>query len=176
MSSTSPEGTALGLSRTVLSILLRLNPLAGLFIAVLLLTSLVAPEFLMRALGMEREIGRAAYASGMRFVMVAGIVAVVVTQLVFTRLYAIVQTVREGDPFIVDNAQRLQQIAWCVLAGELIHLVIVMVAAWMSSTATPIDIRWKMSITPWLVVALLFVLARVFETGARMREDLEGTI
>jgi hypothetical protein len=32
------------------------------------------------------------------------------------------------------------------------------------------------SIAPWLAVLLLFVLAGVFSHGARMREDLEGTV
>jgi hypothetical protein len=63
-----------------------------------------------------------------------------------------------------------------VLAGELLHVVIVLVAARLATAATPIDIRFNFSITRWLVVLLLFVLARVFDTGARMREDLEGTV
>lgn len=173
---TPSDAGALGLSRTVLSILLRLNPVAGAFILALLVASLVAPEFLMRALGMGAEIGNTSFMLGMRLVMLLGIVAVVVTQFVLVRLLAIVETVRAGDPFILENAERLQQIAWSVLAGEVLHVVIVMVAAGMATPATPIDIRWKMSITRWLVVLLLFVLARVFETGARMREDLEGTV
>ena len=173
---TPSDAGALDVSRTVLSILLKLNPLAGVLILALLVTSLVAAESLMRALGMGAEIGNASFELSMRLVMVLGIVAVIVTQMVLVRLLAIVDTVRVGNPFIVQNAVRLQQIAWAVLAGEVIHLVIVIVAANMSTAATPIDIRWKMSITRWLVVLLLFVLARVFETGARMREDLEGTI
>lgn len=167
---------ALGASRTVLSILIRLNPVAGVLILALLIASLVAPEFLMRALGMSAEAGDAAFRLGMRLVMVLGVVAVLVTQMVLVRLLAIVETVGAGDPFTLENAVRLQQIAWAVLAGEVVHLVIVITAASMSTAATPIDIRWKMSITRWLVVLLLFVLARVFETGARMREDLEGTV
>ena len=167
---------SLGASRTVLRILLKLNPLVGLFILALLIASLVAPELLMRALGMGAEIGNMAFMIGMRLVMLFGIVAVVLTHIVLTRLLAIVDTVSDGDPFILQNAARLQQIAWAVLAGEILHLVIVAIASGIATTETPIDIRWKMSITRWLVVLLLFVLARVFETGARMREDLEGTV
>ena len=32
------------------------------------------------------------------------------------------------------------------------------------------------SITGWIGVLLLFVLAQVFEQGARMRADLDGTV
>jgi hypothetical protein len=45
------------------------------------------------------------------------------------------------------------------------------------STATaPFDIDWSFSPTRWVAVLLLFVLARVFEQGAQMREELEGTV
>ena len=39
-----------------------------------------------------------------------------------------------------------------------------------------LDINWSFSFTPWLAVLLLFVLAQVFDRGARMRADLEGTV
>jgi hypothetical protein len=168
--------TTLGLSRTVLSVLLKLNPVAGFLIFALLVASLLRPDFLMQALGMGAEVGNPSFVLGLRAVMVLGIVAVIVTQFVLAKLHAIVETVRAGDPFIVENATRLEQIAWAVLAGEVLHGVIVVVASAMTTETTPIDIRWKMSITRWLVVLLLFVLARVFETGARMRADLEGTV
>ena len=80
------------------------------------------------------------------------------------------------------NAARLQQIAWAVLGGEVLHVLIAMIMAYMATSATPSDgsylafVLRRMSITGWLVVLLLFVLARAFETGARMREDLEGTV
>jgi hypothetical protein len=35
---------------------------------------------------------------------------------------------------------------------------------------------WSFSVTPWLAVLLLFVLAQVFGDGARMRDDLTGTV
>jgi len=50
------------------------------------------------------------------------------------------------------------------------------VAAGISTTATPLRINGDLSLTRWLAVLMLFVLARVFEQGARMREDLEGTV
>ena len=39
-----------------------------------------------------------------------------------------------------------------------------------------LDLDWNFSFTRWLSVLLLFVLARVFAQGARMREDLAGTV
>ena len=63
-----------------------------------------------------------------------------------------------------------------MLGLELLHLVIGAIAAQSASSVQPLDINWSFSITPWIAVLLLFVLARVFDHGARMRADLEGTV
>jgi hypothetical protein len=39
-----------------------------------------------------------------------------------------------------------------------------------------LELDWSFSFAPWLAVLLLFVLARVFEHGAWMRAELEGTV
>jgi Protein of unknown function (DUF2975) len=174
--STPASTGALGVSRRVLRILISLNVLMGVLILALLVATLVAREFVMRALGMSGGAGSSALIVGMHLIMVFGIVATVITHTVLTRLLAIVDTVRAGDPFVVENAVRLQKIAWAVLGLEILHLLIVAVAANVSTPKAPIDIAWDVSVTRWLAVLLLFVLARVFETGARMREDLEGTV
>ena len=44
------------------------------------------------------------------------------------------------------------------------------------TAADPLDIGWSFSATGWLAVLLLFVLARVFNEGAEMRYELEGTV
>jgi hypothetical protein len=80
-----------------------------------------------------------------------------ITHIVLTRLLAIVETVRLGDPFVAENAGRLQTIG-------------------VSTMAHPLDIDWNFSLTRWLAVLLVFVLARVFEHGTRMRDELEGTV
>jgi hypothetical protein len=170
----SPD--ALGLSRKVLRALIRLNALMGVLILALLVASLVAPAFVMRALGVGGTGDDARLALGMRLIMAVGIAAVPVTHTVLDRLLAIVDTVSDGDPFVAENAARLQRIAWAVLTLELLHLVVVGVAAGISTPATPLDLGATFSVTRWLAVLLLFVLARVFEHGSRMRDDLAGTV
>ena len=91
-------------------------------------------------------------------------------------LLAIVETVRIGDPFVAGNAARLRGIAWAVLGLELLHLGVGAVAAAVSTGAASLDVGWSFSVTRWLAVLLLFVLAVVFEQGTRMRADLEGTV
>jgi hypothetical protein len=172
MSSALPD--PLSLSRKLLKVVIALNLAMGAFIVVLLIASLVAHEFIMTALG--AHLGGPGFLMAVRAIMVLGIVAVPVTHVVLTRLLDIVETVGEGDPLIAENAARLQTIAWAVLALELLHLAVGAVAAAASSGPHPLDIDWNFSLSRWLTILLLFVLARVFEHGARMRDELLGTI
>jgi hypothetical protein len=168
------------LSRKVLRILLVLNPVAGFFILALLIGSIVAEPFMIKALISEHGTAHAAEShsliAGMRWIMAFGVVAVVLVQVVLRRLLAIVETVSAGDPFVLLNAERLKTIAWSVLGLEVLHFIIGMIARAISTEIHPLDIDWKFNFTRWLVVLLLFVLARVFEQGARMRDDLTGIV
>ena len=166
----------LGLSRKVLRLLIKLNLLVGVLILGLLVTSVVVGEPVMRALGAGSPEANAKLYLGMRLVAVIGLAAVPVVHFILTRILAIVDTVSVGDPFVTANAERLQKIAWAVLALELMHFAVGGIAAAVSTAAAPFDIDWKFSPTRWVAVLLLFVLARVFEQGARMREELEGTV
>ncbi len=171
-----PQSNALALSRRVLRVLITLNLLLGFLILVLLIASLVAEEWVMGALGAPSTASNGPLIIGMRMVMVIGVLATPVTNVALSRLLAIVSTVSLGDPFVAENASRLQQIAWAVLGLEMLHLCVGIVQAGVSSGAASLDLDWNFSLTPWLAVLLLFVLARVFDHGTRMREDLEGTV
>jgi hypothetical protein len=148
----------------------------GVGILALLIASLVAKDPVMSALGVRPTAGRDTLILGMRLIAVVGICAVPIAHVVLSRLEAIVDTVTLGDPFVAENAARLQTIAWSVLGLEILHLIVGAIAATTSSKENPLDIDWNFSVTRWLAVLLCFVLARVFEQGTRMREDLEGTV
>jgi hypothetical protein len=165
----------LRLTRIVLRVMVVLNIVTGVLIFALLVASLLAESQVLVMLGARAAAGPA-LVHGIRLIMVIGIAGVPVAHILLTRLLAIVDTVRAGDPFVMQNAERLQTIAWALLGLELLHLAAGAVAAAASSEADPLDIDWSFSLTGWLAVLLLFVLARVFGHGARMREDLEGTI
>ncbi|MFN2601491.1 MAG: DUF2975 domain-containing protein [Gemmatimonadaceae bacterium] len=164
---------SLRLSRTVLRTLIKLNLLAGALILLLLLWTLIAPDFVMRALG---AYGSASTLLGMRMIMVIGISSVPITHVVLSRLLQMVDTVSEGNAFIAQNARRLQIIAWAVLSLEVMHFIVVLIGKSVSTPSHPVHIDWNFSLTRWLAILLLFVLSRVFEEGTRMREDLEGTV
>jgi hypothetical protein len=146
----------------------------GILILILLIASLLAETWVMTALGVPPD--DEGMIRGGRLIMLLGIVAVPLTHLVLSRLLAIVETVRSGDPFVAGNAARLRGIAWAVFGLELLHLAVGAVAAAVSTGATSLDVGWSFSVTRWLAVLLLFVLAVVFEQGTRMRADLEGTV
>ena len=167
------NSNALSVSHKVLRFLIKLNWLFGAAVLGLLIWTFVAADFVARALGTD-DSPRAVV--GMRLIMIVGVAATPITHAILSRLLAIVETVRDGDPFVSENASRLQTIAWSVLALELTRLVVVAIANSVSTTARPVHIDWNLSITPWLAVLLLFVLARVFDQGARMRDDLAGTV
>jgi hypothetical protein len=171
-----PNPDALVLTRRLLRVLIGLNQLMGVGILALLAATLVAEGPVMGALGIPAPDRNARLVLGMRVIMVLGIAAVPIAHVVLTRLLAIVGTVGDGDPFVMENAGRLQRIAWAVLGLELLHLAVGAVAAGAFTGETTIGIDWNLSVTRWLAVLLLFVLARVFEQGARMREDLAGTV
>lgn len=166
----------LKLSGDLLRALIVINWLYGLGIVVLLIGSVVNEPFVMGALGARPAPGNAERIAGMRQIAVVGLLGVPLAHIALSRLLSIVRTVRAGDAFSAQNGARLRTIAWVVLGMELLHIVVVAIAALASSRTAPLDIDWDFSVTRWLAVLLLFVVAQVFEEGARMREELEGTV
>jgi hypothetical protein len=172
----NPHQDPFALSSGVLRVLIKLNLLTGALILALLIASLIAESWVMRALGVRPAQFNSTLFLGMRVIMVIGICTVPVVHFVSQRLLAIVASVSSGNPFIVGNAARLRAIAWALLALELMHFAVGAVGSSVSSAAGPLHLSWGFSLTRCVAALLLFVLARVFEEGARMREELEGTV
>ena len=107
---------------------------------------------------------------------VLGLVTIPLNYALLKRLVAIVETVRAGQAFVAANAYRLQEIAWVLLALQLLSIVIGAIAKAISTPAHPVHLDAGFSINGWLAVLFTFVLARVFAEGTVMREDLEGTV
>ena len=172
--STSPSA-ALPITYVVLRILIVLNWLMGAAILTLLFV-IPNEQWIMSALDLSPSPDAKRVVMGLRAIAVLGLAAIPVNYAVLKRLLAIVETVRGGDPFVAANAHRLQAIAWALLALQLLSIVIGAIGEAVSSPAHPVDIDAGFSINGWLAVLLTFLLARVFAEGARMREDLEGTV
>ena len=175
MSESSSSSAALPIAHVVLRILIVLNWLVGVGIIVLLV-AMPTERWLMSSLDLSPSPEADRVIMGFHAIAVIGLVSIPLNYVVLRRLLAIVNTVRAGDPFVAANASRLQAIAWTLLALQLLSIVIGTIAKSISSRAHPVDIDAGFSINGWLAVLLTFLLARVFAEGARMREDLEGTV
>ena len=168
--------TALPATWLTLRILIILNWLGGAAILALLSATIVAERWTFTALGITPSSGIPGVITGLRAIAALGLVAVPLNNAVFRRLLAIVETVRRGDPFVAANADRIQAIAWVLLALQLLSLVIGGIGKAISTPAHPLHLDAGFSPSGWLAVLLTFVLARVFAEGTLMRADLEGTV
>ena len=121
---TRTSAQALAIARPVIKGLIILNVIYALLIAALLIWSFFIEGWPQRPLGFDRVNAHPQVGNGLRAIILLGLIAAAVVHTVLRRLLAIVDTVRSGDPFILENAQRLNAIAWSVAALEGLRLVI----------------------------------------------------
>jgi uncharacterized protein YqhQ len=100
--------------------------------------------------------------------------------LFFGKMRTLIASASQGDPFIPDNAQRLNAMAWLLLSSQVLTVIVGELRVYAVSLIDPqsestLDISPNDLAGP-LIVLVLFILARVFQIGAAMREDLEGTV
>jgi hypothetical protein len=158
----------------LLTALIVLNIVCIVLFGGILLGSFAFEDKIVAALARDNPAGSApATVTTMRIVMLIGLLMVPLAHLLLTRLRAIVASVQQGDPFVAANARRLTAIAWALLGIQIVDL-----GFGILSVMSDLDqhMPWSFALTPWLAVLLLFVLARVFEHGSRMREELAATI
>lgn len=166
---------ALPIAYVVLRILIVLNWLGAALILTLLVV-LPHKQWILTSFKLSPSPDADQLVMGLRAVAVLGLVAIPINHVILKRLLAIVETVRGGDPFIAENASRLQLIAWMLLALQVISIIIGAIGNAISSPAHPVNLDAGFSLNGWLAVLLTFLLARVFAVGSHMREDLEGTV
>jgi DUF2975 family protein len=166
------------LSRRVLRVLVVLNwlfmALFALIAAVLL--SPVGGERAVAALSLTYAPDQALLlVRAATWLMVIAIAVGIAVHILFRRMLAIVATAVDGDPFIRANAGRLRAIGWALLAIQLLDLVFGALST-MVAARTGEGLGWSPSVAGWISVLMLFVLARVFEQGSRMRDELAMTV
>src|ERR1700754_1596691 len=108
--STSPSA-ALPIAYIVLRILIVMNWLYGAAILALLVAT-PNERWIMSAFKLSPSPEAERLVMGLRAIAGLGLATVPLHYVVLTRLLAIVETVRTGDPFVAANALRLQAIAW----------------------------------------------------------------
>ncbi len=164
----------LGISRLLLRLWRVLNiAVAAGFVAMLLASFLFEPsfrEYYSRRPAFDADV----IIPTLRIWVLVGLPMFAAVHVLVSRLLAMVDTVRAGEPFVPENAVRMKTIAWCLLGVQLFDLSCGVFAGILSSAGARID--WSPSLSGWVAVLLLFVLARVFEEGARIRADLEAMV
>jgi hypothetical protein len=175
MSNPTSSSPALPIAYVMLRILIIANWLMGGVILTLLL-ALPNERWIMSAFHLSPSPDASRLVMALRAVAVLGLAAIPLHYVVLKRLLAIIETVREGDPFVASNAQRLQTIAKALLALQLVSIAIGAIGKAVSTPAHPVDLDAGFSISGWLAVLLTFLLARVFAEGTLMRDDLQGTV
>lgn len=175
MPTTTSPSAALPLAYLALRVLIVLNLVSA--VAILVLLFVVPNErWIMSALDLLPSPEADRIVMGLRAMAVLGLVAVPLNHTVLQRLRAMVETVRAGDPFVGENAARLQTIAWSLCALQVLSLIVGWIASAIATPGHPLDIDAGFSVTGWLAVLLTFLLARVFAEGTHMRDDLDGTV
>jgi hypothetical protein len=93
--------------------------------------------------------------------------------VVVGRLRKIFVTLVAGKPFQADNARRLRVIGLALMAAEICRLA-VRYLIW--GVPEGPRIWFELNFVGWFSIAIIFVLAEVFEEGARLRREAELTI
>lgn len=81
-----------------------------------------------------------------------------------------------GDPFTLANASRLRAIGWTMVGFQILAVPIHMAASSIAAAGVGKIDAGGISLGGILAILLAFILAAIFERGAAMREELEGTV
>lgn len=153
------------------------NALAIAFFVAILIATLPGAELIERLLVRKYQgrVDTAAVVAFMQLTMLVGIPVGVAVERLLKALRAILRTVEDGDSFVPANATRIRTIGWMLLVIQLADLGFGLAS--IAARALHIDyLDWQPSFTGWLAILIAFVLAQVFEHGAAMRDDLDGTV
>lgn len=106
-------------------------------------------------------------------------VAMALTFFFLRDLRQIIESVAQGHPFDPTNADRLRRMAWLSIAFQIVLVPLTKLIIWFDALPYKPNVHHDsdgISIGGIVLTLVLFVLARVFRTGAAMQEDLEGTV
>ncbi len=110
--------------------------------------------------------------------LLAGILLLMLWQFI-RRLRQIVETV-DSDPFVRANARRLREMGWISVFAFIPTVMLTGVGSWLAKmveeAGQEAHFDGGIDMGQIVLILLLFILARVFEHGADMREELEGTV
>jgi hypothetical protein len=144
------------------------------------LLSATLPLFWTEALAeIAKENSGADTASLLPWLLMLFAFIIVILGLVWTmmrKLLSIIDSVEAGDPFVTANAVRLRAIGWLMVMVQIVGLPLAIGAGVIADMFGDNDVGFDLPINGILAILLVFILAGIFERGAEMREELEGTV
>jgi hypothetical protein len=147
---------------------------AVVFTALLLLASLVMPDFAAGFIDglADEEPGMGVLLLNERATFLAAFVATLSTWWILNRLRRMFLAVNHGDAFERANVGRLQ--------GVGLGLIGVQISAAILAFTVPkgiiADLDYQLDLGAWLGILIVFMLAEVFRQGAAMRDDQQMTV
>ena len=113
---------------------------------------------------------------GLLAVFAFGIVVLGLLWTMMRKLLTIIDSVEDGNPFIKANAVRLRAIGWMMVGVQIVGLPLATAAGNVADLFGENDVGFDLPLNCILAILLVFILAGIFERGAEMREELEGTV
>lgn len=166
----------LSVASKLLSVLIILNLFCVLLFGGMILYSYSGEATIVG--GLTKEYGAIAAQQSIpaiRWTMLVGLAMIAPIHMIFTRLRAMIGSISSNTIFSMANIRRLKVIGWALLATQTLDLLFGFIALQLDS-GTCSMFNWTPSLTAWICVLLIFVLAQVFEKGVAMRDDLEGVV
>jgi hypothetical protein len=97
--------------------------------------------------------------------------------LIFHLTARLVETAITGDPFVGQNATRLNQIGWLLVGMAVLSWCMDLVTGQLPEKMhAKVQLGFDFSPIGLLGILLVFVLAQVFRHGSEMRDELESTV
>lgn len=163
---------------SALRVLTYLNWLIAIPFILLAAASLTEPVQTALTSSLGRKLGDGSTAALIDYIRYMGLLTIPVAwaaHCIFVAVRAIIASASACNPFDPANAARLRAIGWSPTAIQVIDLAYGIINVRMSEL-TGEYFGWSPALTGWLAGLLMFVLARIFQQGAAMREELEGTV
>lgn len=173
----------LGIARAILYFLMAIMGIGAAALVIAVPAAAIMQDRIL--VEMSEEMGAAAATPDVigAIMIILACAAIMLAMIFFAlrMLLRVVDTVAAGDPFVPENAVRLTRMAWLMLGVQVIQAPILGLATYIKDLADAggkqdIDVAISLDFSALLLVLILFILARVFRTGAAMRADLEGTV
>ena len=167
----------LRITRLLVYLIMGLIAVAGVVVA---LVSVILPFFWQEA---AQEIAKQnalmdpqALLPKLYAIFALGILTLGLVWTIMRKLLAIIDSVAAGHPFVAANALRIKAIGWSMIGVQIVGIPLVITAGEAADLFGDNNVNFDLSINGILAILLVFILAGIFERGAEMREELEGTV